>query len=86
MQSFRLFTKKEEPLKTIKLYYSTIKEILGPINNDSSKNLSFISFEKIEEYLKRLNFKFNYYKSELMWEVQIPHLRSDDITREIDLN
>jgi len=76
---------QEEPLKVIKLYYSTIKEILGPINTSNSKNLVFISLEKIEEYLKRLNFKFNYYKPEFMWEVQIPHLRSEDITREIDL-
>ena len=79
------FQEKEEDLKVIKLYYSTIKEILGPIseiNNDDSK---FISTKKVSEYLQRLNFEFSYHDSELMWDVQIPHLRNDDITREIDL-
>lgn len=76
---------KEKPLKILKLNYSTIKEILGPINNSKPDELVFIPIEKVNEYLKRLNFEYVYYKSELMWEVQIPHIRSEDITREIDL-
>lgn len=75
----------EQPLKVIKLYYSTIKEILGPINKENRDGYKFIPTKKISEYLKRLNFEFSYQDSSLMWEVQIPHLRSDDITREIDL-
>jgi phenylalanyl-tRNA synthetase beta chain len=38
----------------------------------------------LTNYLERLNFKFFYNKLK-SWEVQIPHSRSDDITREIDL-
>ena len=77
--------KPESPLTIIKLQYSTIKEILGPINEPNTGNLSFIPPQKVSEYLKRLNFEFVYQESQLNWEVQIPSLRSDDITREIDL-
>jgi phenylalanyl-tRNA synthetase beta chain len=76
---------KEEPLKTLKLNYSTIKEILGPINTTRSDELIFIPIEKVNEYLSRLNFDYVYHEATLMWEVQIPHVRSEDITREIDL-
>lgn len=75
----------EPPLKVLKLNYSTIKEILGPISQQDTTASRFISPEKISEYLKRLNFEFCYQNSQLNWEVQIPQLRSDDITREIDL-
>jgi len=75
----------EQPLKVLKLHYSTIKEILGPINEENTNGSKFIPPKKVSEYLKRLNFEFSYQDSSLMWEVQIPHLRSDDITREIDL-
>ena len=75
----------EPPLKIIKLHYATIKEILGPITEINTGDLRFIPTKKVSEYLKRLNFEFLYQESELTWEVQIPNLRSDDITREIDL-
>ena len=75
----------EPPLKVLKLNYSTIKEILGPINQINTTVSSFILPEKVSEYLRRLNFKFYYHDSQLNWDVQIPQLRSDDITREIDL-
>ena len=75
----------EPPLKSIKLYYSTIKEILGPVSQTNPGNLTFIPPEKVSEYLKRLNFEFVYNVSQSDWEVQIPNLRSEDITREIDL-
>jgi phenylalanyl-tRNA synthetase beta subunit len=39
----------------------------------------------LTNYLNRLNFKFFYDEINESWEVQIPHSRSDDITREIDL-
>lgn len=79
------FEEKEKPLKFITLRYSTIKEILGPISTFDNNSIKFISPQKISEYLKRLNFEFLYQDFELLWEVKIPHLRSDDITREIDL-
>ena len=72
---------KEEALKVIKLNYSTIKEILGPINERNT----FIPPKKVNDYLQRLNFEFSYQDSELTWDVKVPPLRNDDITREIDL-
>jgi phenylalanyl-tRNA synthetase beta chain len=79
------FEEHEKPLKVLKLRYSTIKEILGPISAYQNDEIRFIPPQKISEYLKRLNFEFFYQDFELIWEVQIPQLRSDDITREIDL-
>ena len=76
--------KEEQPLKVINLHYQTIKEILGPINQINIEN-SFIPRKKVSQYLTRLNFKFTYQDSSSIWKVQIPQLRSDDITREIDL-
>ena len=75
----------QEPVKSILLRYSKVNEILGPTIKTTKKNLDYISFELIESYLKRLNFKFSSNDSKLSWQVQIPHLRSDDIVREIDL-
>ena len=76
---------KEEVLKVIKLHYSTIKEILGPINKTTTNECKFIPPEKVSDYLQRLNFEFVYQDSKLTWDVQVPNLRNDDITREIDL-
>lgn len=76
---------QEQPLKSIELRYQTITEILGPVAQENSSNYSFILPEQISEYLKRLNFNFSYDPLNLEWKVQIPFLRSDDITREIDL-
>ena len=76
---------KEETLKIIKLNYSTIQEILGPISETSTTESKFIPPKKVNDYLERLNFEFSYQDSELTWNVQVPHLRNDDITREIDL-
>ena len=77
--------KNETALKVIKLHYLTIKEILGPINRIDNDDSKFIPPKKVSDYLQRLNFEFSYQDSELTWDVQIPNLRSDDITREIDL-
>lgn len=72
-----------DPLyEPIILKYQTINEILGPLQEDK---ISYISIENINDYLKRLNFEFHFNSEELKWEVKVPHLRSDDITREIDL-
>ena len=72
---------KSEP---ILLQYKTIKEILGPIKEDL-KNDSYIKPDLIIDYLNRLKFDYIYDESKLVWKVNIPYLRSDDITREIDL-
>lgn len=70
--------------KPILLQYKTIKEILGPIKQ-SAKNDSYLTPKLITNYLNRLNFNYIYDDSKLIWKVDIPYLRSDDITREIDL-
>ena len=76
---------EKQPLKSILLRYQTIKETLGPIITTTETDFEYISTDSINNYLNRLNFKFVYDALKLNWEVQIPHLRSDDITREIDL-
>lgn len=82
---YTFLQEKEEVLKVIKLNYSTIKEILGPISKTTTNEYKFIPPQKVSDYLQRLNFKFVYQDSKLTWDVQVPHLRNDDITREIDL-
>jgi phenylalanyl-tRNA synthetase beta chain len=79
------FEENEKPSKILKLKYSTIKEILGPISVCDNNTVTFIAPQKVSEYLTRLNFEFFYQDFELTWEVKIPDLRSEDITREIDL-
>lgn len=76
---------KEEASKVIKLNYSAIKEILGPTSEKTTNEFNFIPPKKVNEYLQRLNFEFSYQDSDLTWDVQVPPLRSEDITREIDL-
>ena len=68
----------------ILLQYKTIKEILGPIKSSTTDD-NYITSDLIADYLTRLNFEHSYIESKSMWEVHIPYLRSDDITREIDL-
>ena len=75
----------EKNLRPIYLKYQTINEILGPIKDSNQTSFSYIKPELITNYLERLNFKFSYDKSNLIWEVKIPSSRTDDITREIDL-
>ena len=77
--------KPEQSLKIVNLHYKTIQEILGPIKQTNLIEATFIAPEKVSDYLKRLNFEFVYKNSQNLWEVTIPQLRSDDITREIDL-
>ena len=80
------FMKAEQPsLKSISLRYETINETLGPILKTTETDSDYISPKLINSYLDRLNFKFDYDSAKLIWQVQIPHLRSDDITREIDI-
>ena len=76
---------EEQTSKFISLRYQTINEILGPIKKINEIEMGYISPNIVTSYLERLGFKFLYNEFELTWEVQIPHLRTDDITREIDL-
>lgn len=76
---------EEQTSKFISLRYQTINEILGPIKKINEIEVDYISPKIVTSYLKRLGFKFLENEFELTWEVQIPHLRTDDITREIDL-
>jgi len=76
---------EEKPLEPILLRYETINEILGPIHKSNNCKYRYINPKIITEYLTRLNFKFTYSELELVWEVEITRLRTEDITREIDL-
>jgi phenylalanyl-tRNA synthetase beta chain len=76
---------KKQDLQIIELQYQTIKEILGPVKEYSQRNAKYITPTTISNYLNRLNFEYRYNDSNLMWKVEIPTSRSDDITRQIDL-
>jgi len=75
----------EQSLKPIILRYKTINETLGPINKYTQNHFNYIKPETVTAYLDRLDFKFLYDTNNSTWKVEIPHSRSDDITREIDL-
>ena len=75
----------QQPLKPILLRYNKINQTLGPTIKTTKNKIDYISPELVNSYLERLNFQFSYDKSQLNWQIQVPHLRSDDITREIDL-
>ena len=76
---------KTEIPDLILLKYKTVNEILGPINNSSNSHLNYVTPEMITNYLTRLNFKFIFDEIQLIWKVEIPQLRTEDLTREIDL-
>jgi len=75
----------QETLQTINLNYNTVNEILGPVKGYSQLNAKYITPTTISTYLTRLNFNYTYDSSNLIWKVEIPTSRSDDITRQIDL-
>ena len=86
--TFKLQTSKqmkEKSLEPILLRYEIINEILGPIHSSNTNDSKYISPKTIDKYLARLNFKFRYDQSKFAWHVEIPHLRTEDIVREIDL-
>lgn len=76
---------REQNLQSISLDYKNISEILGPVKGYSRVNSKYITPITISNYLNRLNFKYSYDDSKLIWKVEIPTSRSDDITRQIDL-
>ena len=77
---------KQEDPPIISLNYNNIIEILGPIvstkNHEQVVNLTPV---EISNYLKRLNFIFKFDNKNLVWFVEIPISRMDDIQREIDV-
>ena len=75
----------EQSIKPIVLNYATVKEILGPINSSSTNHFEYINSETIQDYLNRLNCLSIYNKKEETWLVTVPHSRSEDLGREIDL-
>ena len=75
----------EQSIKPIVLNYATVKEILGPIKNSSINHFEYIPSETIQNYLTRLNCLSIYNKKKETWLVTIPHSRSEDLAREIDL-
>jgi phenylalanyl-tRNA synthetase beta chain len=75
----------EKNLVSITLDYQNVNKILGPVNSSFQNGDIYISPEIITDSLKRLKFKINYNEKNLVWQVTVPHLRSDDIVREIDL-
>lgn len=78
--------KKMDPIsKPILLKYETICEILGPTVEILDNQFKYIDPETVENYLNRLNFRFGYNQIDQVWEIEIPHSRTEDITREIDL-
>ena len=86
--SCQLYTIKEideRPITPVLLRYETVKEILGPITNPIPEQDKYISPKTIKDYLTRLNFEFTYDDSKLIWTVEIPHSRTEDLIREIDL-
>lgn len=76
---------REQNLQSISLDYKNISEILGPVKGYSQVNSKYITPITISNYLNRLKFKYSYDDSKLIWKVEIPTSRSDDITRQIDL-
>jgi len=75
----------EQDLQVIDLNYKTITEILGPVKGYTRRNSKYITPITISNYLSRLNFNYTCNDSKLIWKVEIPTSRSDDITRQIDL-
>jgi phenylalanyl-tRNA synthetase beta chain len=69
----------------ILLRYQTIKEILGPIQKQTKNDFIYLTPETITDYLNRLGFKFSYDNSLIVWQVEVTDVRSNDLTREIDL-
>jgi phenylalanyl-tRNA synthetase beta chain len=76
---------KEQTKVVILLRYKRINDILGPINASTKIESKYISLKEVDQYLTRLNFEFTYEKLKEIWHVKVPHLRTEDIAREIDL-
>jgi phenylalanyl-tRNA synthetase beta chain len=76
---------KKQKLQLIELHYKTITEILGPVKGYNQRHSKYITPTTVSNYLNRLSFNYTYKDNDLLWKVEIPTSRSDDITRQIDL-
>jgi phenylalanyl-tRNA synthetase beta chain len=81
----KILKNNNERSNNIILNYQTVKEILGPVQKLDQTKIEYITTKEIISYLERLNFQFSYDDIKFLWEIQIPHSRSDDLTREIDI-
>jgi phenylalanyl-tRNA synthetase beta chain len=73
---------KKQKLKTIRLHYHNVKEILGPTKNEKGQ---YILPSTITLFLEQLQFQVEYDKQTTSWIVNVPEFRQNDIDREIDL-
>jgi phenylalanyl-tRNA synthetase beta chain len=80
-----IYQEVEQIPEPILLTYDGIKKILGPTNQSTNCNINFISPDLVTDYLTRLNFQFIQDTDQLTWNVEVPHERTDDLIREIDL-
>jgi phenylalanyl-tRNA synthetase beta chain len=79
-------SKTIEPISLpILLRYQTVNEILGPIQKNNQNDYIYLTPENIIDYLTRLDCTFTYDESLKIWEIKVPDVRSNDLTREIDL-
>lgn len=77
---------KQSDPPNIELNYNNIIEILGPtVSTNNIEEHTNLKPAQISDYLKRLNFVFEFNDNRLVWSVEIPVSRMDDIQREIDL-
>jgi phenylalanyl-tRNA synthetase beta chain len=67
------------------LKYKNVIELLGPVENRLTNKTEDLSIEQITQYLKRLNFSFNFNDEKYEWLIKIPKDRIHDLEREIDL-
>lgn len=74
-----------DPIQIIKLNYSKVKQVLGPIQKTAENSYNYLSPQIITDLLKRLQFNVDYNNADSSWQVTIPFLRNNDITEEIDL-
>jgi phenylalanyl-tRNA synthetase beta chain len=72
-------------ISKISLQYSNVNEVLGPTLDNVESLPKFLQPGQISEYLKRLDFIFEYDNSNLIWNITIPESRIGDIEREIDI-
>jgi len=75
----------KDPVRTIKLSYEKVKQVLGPIQKTKTIDDEYISPELISEALTRLQFQVTYDSLTGNWDITIPSFRNDDIVRDIDV-
>jgi phenylalanyl-tRNA synthetase beta chain len=72
-------------IKPITLTYKNVIEILGPVINNTTKRTNNLSITQISNYLKQLEFDNEFEDSTSSWSIKVPAVRSNDVTREIDI-